>query len=141
MNLEDDHVTFAAARLGEEERYARTVTAVGLRQAAKATPEDHADAMSLAITVLSDPEIVCELEHWVDGTRGTPPNDLGRVLRDVESGRRILERHRDCVPWGGGPCEHAGTTGEPPCPDLRDLLRRWGDHPRYNQAWAPETGG
>jgi hypothetical protein len=59
------------------------------------------------------------------------------ALRDVESARRILARHRDCVPWGNGPCEHAGITGEPPCPDLRDLLWRWSEHLDYDPAWTP----
>lgn len=63
-------------------------------------------------------------------------HDPARALRDAAAGRRVLERHRDCVPWGSGPCEHAGTTGQPPCPDMRDLLSRWSDRPGYRQEWA-----
>ena len=67
-------------------------------------------------------------------------HDPARVLREVEAGRRILERHRDCVQYGGGICEHAGAV-DPPCPDLRDLLCRWADHPDYLPGWAPAAAG
>jgi hypothetical protein len=62
-----------------------------------------------------------------------------RMLRDVEAVRRILERHRDCYPYGGGPCDHAGLVAfdERPCPDLRDLAARWSDHPEYQERWKP----
>ena len=65
-------------------------------------------------------------------------SDPERVLRDVEAGRRVLERHRHCEPYGGGPCDHAGLAFDGlPCPDLRDLASRWSNHPEYQEGWKP----
>jgi hypothetical protein len=64
---------------------------------------------------------------------GSPVLDMlgRRMLREVESGRRILERHRPDA-WG---CQSCAADG--PCPDLRDLLCRWADRPGYDPDWAP----
>lgn len=69
-------------------------------------------------------------------TDGSPVLDvLGRrMLREVEAGRRILERHGDCGA-GNGYCDY--WTGPEPCPDMADLLYRWAGHPDYDPDWKP----
>jgi hypothetical protein len=61
-------------------------------------------------------------------------HDPARVLREVDAGRRTLERHR---PDRSG-CQYCERPPGPgPCPDLADLLDRWSDHPDYDQGWKP----
>jgi len=57
----------------------------------------------------------------------------GRMRREVIAGRRILERHR---PDEYG-CQLCAWSEGVICPDLRDLLYRWADHPGYRQACKP----
>jgi hypothetical protein len=66
-------------------------------------------------------------------------SDPGRVLREVEAGRRILARHQprslgrwqvcgNCRPVDPE-CPGDSTSVPWPCPDARDLAVRWSDHP------------
>lgn len=70
-----------------------------------------------------------------------PPAGLGyanlaaRMHREVEAGRRILERHRPDQ-YGCQYCERFPGPG--PCPDLADLLVHWADHPDYRPEWKPQ---
>jgi hypothetical protein len=119
MSVMDDLTAFIGDRLDEDERVARA----GLEYDGKVDHRYHAGPGGELLGGIS-----LSTYHYHYRPK--------RALRDAEAGRRVLERHRDCVPWGNGPCEHAGTTGEPPCPDMRDLLSRWSDHPDYRQEWA-----
>ena len=126
---------FLAARLGDDEHYVRTMIEVGERKAAAATPGDLADVLSVAIGVLSDPQIPAILARW-SGDQGRPPNDLHRLLREVEAKRKILEtidhaeRESDAV----DNIQIDGYLAD----DLRKLLALpFSDHPDYDQEWRP----
>lgn len=91
--------------------------------------------------VISDPDLAA-VAHAMGLERGTgrdvavhiARHDPARALREVEAGRRILERHRD----DGYGCQYCERwIGPGPCPDLADLLYRWAGHPDYDGAWAP----
>jgi hypothetical protein len=66
-------------------------------------------------------------------------HDPARALREVEAGRRILDRHQ---PDGYG-CQycddggHGNSGGDGFCADLADLVYRWADHPDFDQGWKP----
>ena len=140
-----DLAGFLAARLDEDEDYARIMTEVGERRAAAATPADMADAFSLVITLLDDPQAQAVLEHWTTSGH-LPPNDLKRVLREAEAKRKILAEHEP-QPWGEPqpqlsrcPAHGDETTGwwtMWPCVEIRALAAVWSDHPDYDEAWRP----
>jgi len=135
---------FAKARLDEDTVKARATSPSGgrLSWAADVIAEtDCGDcgrgrAVAYGVVSVGDVAGVAEALGLERGTGGAVAEhiaryDPARALREVEAGRRILERHRHCVPWGNGPCEHAGITGDEPCPDMRDLVVRWAGHPDY----------
>lgn len=127
---------FAAARLDEDEAMALA-----------AGEDDAARTWTGGDNGYEDSGIVSDGRGWtVVYDEGSPDtaqavhigrHDPARVLREAAAGRRILERHRDCVPYGGGLCDHAGIVDlyAGPCPDMRDLLARWDDHRDYDPAW------
>jgi len=95
--------------------------------------------ITLAVTAddwgAGDEAIRLEWEDLPDAAfRHAKRHDPARVLREVEAGRRILDRHRLC-PSGAGYDDM--WTGPGPCPDLSDLADRWNDHPDYDPAWRP----
>lgn len=57
-----------------------------------------------------------------------------RVLRAVESGRKILEMHQDCGD-GTGICDDGGHADEDGCGTLALYAERWSDHPEFDQDW------
>jgi hypothetical protein len=133
---------FLAARLDEDEKYARTMIEVGERQAAAATPKDMADIYGLAMGVLSDPQVRTVLERCLDGAF-EPPNDLRRVLREVAFKRAILAEHEP-EPWGDphpGLLRCAQGHGDEywtpwPCAEVRALTAVYSGRPGYRQEWA-----
>ena len=62
-------------------------------------------------------------------------HDPARVLREVAAGRRILARHVRQPGQHPDFCRH--DLRVLPCPDMRDLLARWDDHPDYRPEWKP----
>jgi hypothetical protein len=111
-----DPAAFAEARLAEDE--ARAARAKSLR--------DKLDDPHRQIT----PDVRDGAEHaWHETTA-----DPARALREVEAGRRILERHAAC-PSGAGYDDMF--TGPGPCPDMTDLLTRWAGHKDYDPEWRP----
>ncbi|WP_329616460.1 DUF6221 family protein [Streptomyces brevispora] len=72
-------------------------------------------------------------------------HDPARVLREVETKQRIVDRHtphsmgkcRTCERphWGVQVCDHCERAA--PCPDLRDLAAAYADHPEYRPEWRP----
>ena len=134
-----DPAAFAEARLAEDEAAAkRAASIVGPVWVHDAGWSEAHQPYSLIRSPVG-PIVADALGNFDDEEVGPfiARYDPARALREVEAGRRILERHRDCLPYGGGPCEHAGTIGDPPCPDLRDLLTRWAGHKDYREEWKP----
>ena len=89
-----DLVAFLRARLDEDERSIRTMQAVGERFRDNHATEANfcrdtpliADVMN---AMLDDPA-VAEILSLASSGKFTPPNDLERVLREVEAKRKIL---------------------------------------------------
>ncbi|HEX3388839.1 MAG TPA: DUF6221 family protein [Streptosporangiaceae bacterium] len=108
-----DPVEFAAARLSEDEA------------AARAKPVARWRSFCL----------------WImDGMVYLTREDAAlaaRMRRDVEAGRRILARHRDCL-GGSGYCGDGGHSWDygAGCWEMADLLSRWSDHPDYQRKWT-----
>ena len=84
-----------------------------------------------------DPEDDCEQARQLSRAAGEhiARYDPARALREVEAGRRILARHREC-PVQNGYCER--WTGPEVCPEMADLLVRWAGRPGYDPDWAPD---
>jgi hypothetical protein len=96
---------------------------------------DDPASFALARLAEEEPDEVCgclNVNHWPPCV---PQPWKDREWREVEAGRRIAERHRDCA-TGRGYCRdrHIGPS---PCPDLADLLYRWAGHPDYRPEWKP----
>jgi hypothetical protein len=78
-------------------------------------------------------------------------HDPARVLREVAAKRRTLARHRPAtgeeIGWYvyAGACFGCGTEGEfadprtrkiNDCPELRDVIATYAEHPNYNPSWS-----
>jgi hypothetical protein len=127
---------FLAARLNDDEEYARTVQRAAERHAEAATDPQLKDMAALALPLLTDPSMLRLMSRVVD-SKVAPPNDLKRVLREVDVKRKILA---DIVPelerWA------AFVDGEyNSYPDydgdalLKMLAAVYQDHPDYDRAW------
>ena len=145
---------FAEVRLDDDERYLRTMIEVGGRQAADVTAADLADLTAVAISILSDPAAREVVLIWPD-SGVMPPQELHRLLREVEIKRAILALHKPdrqlndqwfghdvrCEECGGiGGSVHTGPRGFQrswPCGTLRQLVAAWSGHPDYRQEWRP----
>jgi hypothetical protein len=146
-----DPTEFLAARLDEDEDYARTMIEVGERNAADATPDDVAAVAAFMLTAsagfMARPEVVALVERYTgDGT--LPPNNLERVLREVAAKRaivRALEAARRERPAAGSPRddpydpaasysagEHSGLLAA-----AEALAAVWSDHPDCDPEWKP----
>jgi hypothetical protein len=85
---------FLAARLDEDEYFARTTLAINDRREREGiSPKDMADTYAFAMTVLNDPEIM-ELMSRVENQGYLLPTDVNRVITEVEAKRKILELHQ-----------------------------------------------
>jgi len=132
--MSDDLAKFLAARLDDDEDYARTMTKVGERNAADATPDDvdaaSAVMVTLAANFMAKPEVVALMDRYAeDGT--LPPNNLERVLRDVAAKRAILAAYSASVrSFGEGlSVSHRRL--------VQALAAVYSDHPDYRQEWKP----
>jgi hypothetical protein len=139
--MSDDVAKFVAARLDDDEAFARTMTEVGNRQAAAATPGDIADVYGLAVGVLSDPQVMPLIERYMDGPI-LPPNNLDRILREIEAKRAILATHEavlaDCHSVGQ-PARRPRKYGEYDGlhKAVAELAAVYSDHPDYRPGWKP----
>ena len=134
-----DLVAFLTARYNEDEHYLRTMIEVGERKAAAATGTDLADVLGMAVIVLADPQVLPLLARWVDG-KVLPPNDLNRVLREVEAKRAILARYEDCLARLEDDDYPAGTARDQAREYedfvLPNLAAAYSGHEDYQPAWA-----
>ena len=136
-----DLAEFVTARLAEDEAYARTMTEIGNRKATSASPKDIADVYALAVSVLSDPQVMPLIERYMDGSM-LPPNSLDRVLREVAAKRAILAAYEAVL----ADCHSVGLPGRRPRKygeydglhkAVAELAAVWSDHPDYDQEWTP----
>lgn len=66
---------------------------------------------------------------WLRDLRHIARHDPARVLAEVATKRRMVERHRVCDDvWFGDVST---------CPDMRDLAAPYADHPDYREEWRP----
>jgi hypothetical protein len=138
MNLAE----FLEARYDEDEAYIRTVFDIVKRQeikAAEMSDSELAKMMPAVMDLLAAEPAIPELsQQWA--ARGTrPPNDLNRVLSEVEAKRKILADHEPVRHEGRMMCATClGGYTFWPCPTLLTLAAVWRDHPDYNPSWRPE---
>jgi hypothetical protein len=142
----DDLSAFLTARLDEDERYARVMQAAGRRLKDSAPAGMEAFAVSALAAVMRDPDAMREVARWEDRK---PPNDLGRVLREIAAKRAILAEHSPHYPVtypqpSGQPtctvCDEGGFDPDPaawPCPTVRHLAAVWSGHPDWRPEWSP----
>jgi hypothetical protein len=151
---------FLKARLAEDEDYCRTMFEVVKRQDVRAAAMSDSELGKLApalMDLLAAEPVIPELsQQWA--ARGTkPPNDLHRVLREVEAKRAILAEHAIDAsrirtypfdPFTGkanmvgsevncAVCGWASIDPTSGCRTLRLLAATWSDHPDYDPGWAP----
>jgi hypothetical protein len=123
-------VEFLTARLDEDEQTARAATGKYRSPTWRVDGDDE--------TLLIYPD---------DGSTGftfdgpiaphIARHDPARVLADVAAKRRVLERHAECG-TGYGYCDDGGhVVSGGPCPDLRDAVAPYADHPDYDAGWRP----
>lgn len=129
-----DPVAFAEARLDEEEAAARLAAREG-----GSWKQDDPDRQPGAISSLGGPVVYDEGSPDEYQAAHIARYDPARALREVEAGRRILARHRDCGfgDLAGRYCGVHSWNGAAGCRDFRDLLFRWADHPDYDESWKP----
>lgn len=134
MSVASDPVAFGTARLDEDEATARAVEDNGAPWDGQWRARDGYLETRSGIVVAVGAGRDFGLGAIAPGViEHAARHEPARVLREVGAGRRILERHRPDE-YGCQACEqYEGVL----CPDLRDLLCRWADHPGYDQEWAP----
>jgi Family of unknown function (DUF6221) len=140
-----DPASFATARLYEDEAAAKAACGSDWRQGGvRWVMRTHPSDIQMIRTDAGLAVIYDNGSPTEDEACHIALHDPARALRDVEAGRRILERHQ---PKPDGTCswclEEKLAYPEEwqrmtwPCPEFRDLLARWADHPGYDQEWKP----
>jgi hypothetical protein len=131
-----DPVTFAQARLDEDETAAKSATdgpwyAVG--NEIRGHDRTYAGG---------EPDILVVKHTWPQEAAHIVRHDPARALREVEAGRRILARYEDCLARMEDPDYPQGVARDQAREYedfvLPNLLYRWADHPDYEPAWLPE---
>lgn len=157
----DDLIAFIRARLDEDERDARERRGVwpepGVDEHANVWLHVHGNGNAVVVKYLPgeiDNGDTAALRGW---TRPTGAGwSRGRVLREVEAKRKILDLHQPGMPIdmsdAGGfvVCVSCGPSGndpglymfgEPaslyPCDTVRAFASAWSDHPDYREEWRP----
>ena len=137
-----DLAAFLRARLDEDEAAARHPL-VGVWKKERAERWELRDLSATEGTR-------CYHEGYADAldacVHAVEVRDPARVLREVEAKRRRLARHVPMSGLNGQYCAWCSTdTATPhdldvpwPCPDVRDDLAVYSDHPDYDPAWAPQ---
>lgn len=143
----DDLISFAKARLDEDEAAAREAhpgpwtldewTGGFGRMASVMMPFGHgAPDAKTGLTALAK----LGTQDY-ETSRHIARHDPARVLREVEAGRRILARYQDCLARMEDP-DYPQAAARDQAREYEDfvlpnLLVQWADHPDYRQEWAP----
>jgi Family of unknown function (DUF6221) len=125
---EIDPVAFAEARLAED------------KAAAKAAAASPWKSTAPSLWIESGQGIIVQTRHFEDAAH-IARHDPARALREVEAGRRILARYKDCLARMEDPDYPQGVARDQAREYedfvLPNLLCRWADHPDYDQDWKP----
>lgn len=139
---------FALARLDDDERFMRVLTAAGERRSASMTGKDMGDGLGLVMELMADPLAHAEIGRWPDGGL-MPPTATARLLADVAMKRQLLEIHspqplvtqadRASAEDPDGPWRRctAHDWAMWPCGTVRLVLASWNRHPDYRAEWKP----
>ena len=110
-------VEFLTARLNEDERAARA-----------ARPDEYLHVRDQSkILAVTDP--VRGAGYQTCGITS------GRVLREVEAKRRIIDLHERRDLWAEGPRCPSCSFGPWPCDTMRALASAYSDHPDHQKEW------
>jgi hypothetical protein len=136
-----DLAEFVKARLDEDEDYVRTMFDVAKRQEAKAAEMSDSELAKLMPAVMgllaAEPAIPAISAQWA--ARGTkPPNDLNRVLREVEAKRVILTWWENELRGLRSPgARERASRSLPGFAVIFTLAAVWREHPDYDPDWSP----
>lgn len=86
-----DIAEFLLARLSDDEYYLQEIIRMGEAKANSLGPNDMADVMSFAMTFATD-ELMGLIDRWMK-TGIKTPNDVHRLLQEIELKRRIVQRY------------------------------------------------
>lgn len=128
MTLIEELIAFLRARLDEDEQWA--LECGGAPWSAPIPGMVHVDAKAIADNKLALGKLgyVATVLHEED-RRHIARHDPARILREVESKRRIIDQHIGY--YGTGDDEFL------PVQVLRLLALPYMDHPDYREAWLP----
>lgn len=139
---------FYAARLADDERFMRVLTAAGERRSASMTGKDMGDVLGLVMELIADPLARAEIGRWPDGGL-MPPTATTRLLAGIAMKRELLRVHSlqplvteadlDSPLEPDGPwrrcAAHDWVTW--PCDTVRIVVATWDAHPDYRRQWKP----
>ena len=141
-----DLVAFLNARLDEDEAYLRELTEIGERKRDAMSEADIATNMPAFRELMTDPGVLRIMQRQA-ALGYAPPNDVSRLLREVEAKRAIVAIHALSESMGSYSCPVCITDREGypeewagddyPCPTLHHLAAVYSGHPDYQPEWAP----
>lgn len=136
-----DLVAFLRARLDDDERYLRELTAIGERKRDSMTDADFAAAVPGFMELMTDPDLMAVQQWWV-ALGVPPPNDMGRLLGEIAAKREIVELHdgsHECSSYDEVTRDFENCTwvsdGQV-CSTVRYLAAVYSGHPDYQRKWA-----
>ena len=128
-----DLTAFLRARLDEDEAYLLELTEIGERKRDTATEADFAANMPAVRELLADPAVQRVMERQV-ALGYPPPNDVSRVLCEIEAKRAILAECDLLLKVGIAYPDEAGPASAALI--LRHLAAVYSGHPDYDPEWG-----
>ena len=127
---------FLAARLADDEQYVHVLRDVGERLMASGQTAEFIDGEGFLCAVMADPQARQVIERFGLEAKVLPPNDLDRVLREVEAKRKILHGYETSIgaefpDFDGG---YLGAMEDA----VKHLAAVFASHPGYDPSWRPE---
>lgn len=130
---------FLAARLADDEQYVHVLRDVGERLMASGQTAEFIDGEGFLCAVMADPQARQVIERFGLEAKVLPPNDLDRVLREVEAKRKILALWETSAAGLRSPRNRQrAETALPAGQALRLLATVYSTHPDYDPSWRPE---
>lgn len=129
-----DICEFLLARLQDDENYLREIIRIGEAKRDSMTPGDVGDLMSLAMMMVSNTNLVELTDRWMQ-TRIPVPNDVHRLLREIELKKRIIARYeRQAARANQSAIQEDRTWTLEPV--LFDLAQVYDQHPDFKEEWG-----